>query len=236
MLRPEFATRATPATEPLRPTQAVASSGHDGRAFGSLFGEVRDEVNRFIASGAGSEFGGSAASMLSVEGQVQRAAARASVGADSATQQAFLESIAPAAEAAAQRLGVAPELVAAHAALESGWGQRPLQRADGSDTHDLFGLKAGGGWRGDVASALTTEVEDGTAVKKTEPFRSYPDAPSAFQDYAQLLLDNPRYRGALNVGSDARAFAQGLARGGYATDPAYADKLARVAARLQSRD
>jgi len=46
----------------------------------------------------------------------------------------------------------------------------------------------------------------------------------------------PRYRGALNVGSDARAFAQGLARGGYATDPAYADKLARVAARLQSRD
>jgi flagellar protein FlgJ len=38
-----------------------------------------------------------------------------------------------------------------------------------------------------------------------------------------VLLDNPRYRAA--TGSDAGAFAQGLARGGYATDPHYAAKL-----------
>ena len=47
------------------------------------------------------------------------------------------------------------------------------------------------------------------------------------------MAGNPRFQGALQAGDDARAFAQGLARGGYATDPAYADKLSTLAARLQ---
>ena len=47
------------------------------------------------------------------------------------------------------------------------------------------------------------------------------------------MLDNPRYRAALNPGADAGAFAQGLARGGYATDPNYAAKLTQLATRLQ---
>jgi flagellar protein FlgJ len=128
---------------------------------------------------------------------------------------------------------VAPELVSAHAALESGWGQRPLRQAQGGDSHNLFGLKASGDWRGAATAVLTTEYEGGAALKKTERFRSYPDQASAFRDYAQVLLANPRYRAALNTGSDARAFAEGLARGGYATDPAYADKLTRLATRLQ---
>jgi flagellar protein FlgJ len=48
-----------------------------------------------------------------------------------------------------------------------------------------------------------------------------------------MLIDNPRFRGALGTGSDAHAFASGLAKGGYATDPAYAAKLSRLAGRLQ---
>jgi flagellar protein FlgJ len=150
-------------------------------------------------------------------------------------QQEFLAAIAPLAQQTGQQLGVSPDIVAAQAALETGWGQKPLRQADGADTHNLFGMKAGGGWRSDVTSAMTTEDQDGTAIKKTERFRSYPDQASAFHDYAQLLLTNPRYRSALNAGSDAQAFAQGLARGGYATDPAYADKLTRIAARVRSQ-
>jgi flagellar protein FlgJ len=60
-----------------------------------------------------------------------------------------------------------------------------------------------------------------------------PDGASAFRDYARMLLENPRYRGAIGAGGDANAFAQGLAKGGYATDPAYAAKLARLAGKLQ---
>ncbi|MBY0237928.1 MAG: glucosaminidase domain-containing protein [Burkholderiaceae bacterium] len=150
--------------------------------------------------------------------------------ANSESQQAFLQSIMPWATEAAQKLGVAPELVAAHAALESGWGQHPL-----GASNNLFGIKAGGQWQGAVTAAATTEYAQGLPMKKVEKFRSYPDAASAFRDYASVLTDNPRYRDALNTGTDARAFAQGVARGGYATDPSYADKLVRLATQLQRR-
>ncbi|KQP37170.1 flagellar assembly peptidoglycan hydrolase FlgJ [Pseudorhodoferax sp. Leaf274] len=152
-----------------------------------------------------------------------------------AAQRDFLQAITPWAREAGAALGVAPELVAAHAALESGWGRRPLRGADGGDSHNLFGIKASGNWRGASVQALTTEYEDGAAQKTTEAFRAYPDHASAFRDYAQLLQGSPRYQEALNTGSDAAAFAQGLARGGYATDPDYAAKLARVVRQVQAR-
>ena len=49
-----------------------------------------------------------------------------------------------------------------------------------------------------------------------------------------MLIDNPRFHGALGAGNNAQAFAAGLAKGGYATDPAYAAKLARLAGKLQN--
>jgi flagellar protein FlgJ len=248
MLRPDFATHATPgiAATPalqanLRPMAALASAGV---GFGALFGDVRGDVEDFIENGshgmnASANSGSNAAEMppsmgsLSLEGQAVRDAS-ADVGVTGAAQQEFLTAIAPLAQQTGQQLGVSPDIVAAQAALETGWGKKPLRQADGADTHNLFGMKAGGNWHGDVTSAMTTEDQDGAAIKKTERFRSYPDQASAFHDYAQLLLTNPRYRSALNAGSDAQAFAQGLARGGYATDPAYADKLTRLAARVRS--
>lgn len=223
---------------PLAPTQAArpAAANGFGSGFGSVFGAMHSEIADYISEGGGD----TGATTLSVEGRMWQArsqGAAAVAGADAfepaPTQQAFLENIAPWAREAGQRLGVAPELVQAHAALESGWGQRPLKDGAGDSTHNLFGLKAGGKWDGSVAESLTTEFEHGAAVKKTERFRAYPDQASAFRDYTQMLLENPRYRGAIGAGNDARAFADGLARGGYATDPQYATKLARLATRLQ---
>ncbi|WP_020651611.1 glycoside hydrolase family 73 protein [Massilia niastensis] len=223
---------------PLAPTSATrptaAMKGGDA-GFGRLFGELRDEVEHYIRQG---DAGSTAASTLSAEGSVWRARAAGllapgGAGPDSPQQQAFLESIAPWAREAADKLGVAPELVSAHAALESGWGQRLLRTGDGAASHNLFGIKTGGNWEGAVSEAATTEYVNGEKLATRERFRAYPDQASAFRDYAQLLIDNPRYRGALGAGSDAAAFAQGLARGGYATDPAYAAKLARLAAQLQ---
>lgn len=203
-------------------------------SFGALFGEVRAEITNFIANGSEEAVG---ATSLSAEGRLQQArvmAVTAPGGSDGEELQAFAAAVAPMAREAGQRLGVAPEVITAHAALESGWGQRPLRHPDGTDTHNLFGIKAGGAWSGDVASAATTEYENGVAQPRTERFRSYPDTVSAFRDFSKLLLSNPRYHGALNAGIDVQAYGQGLVRGGYATDPAYADKLARVVARLQS--
>jgi flagellar protein FlgJ len=181
---------------------------------------------------------GSAGAPLTPEGSMWRArsaqaAAGIEGGAGSPDQLAFLESIAPWAREAADKLGVSPELVSAHAALESGWGRHPIKTAGGADSHNLFGIKAGASWQGAVSETATTEFVGGEAVSTRARFRAYPDHASAFRDYANLLASNPRYQGVLGAGADAQAFAQGLARGGYATDPAYADKLARVASKLR---
>lgn len=232
---PAFAAGVGPARA--EPPRIAPAFGNEARGtFGTLYNDVHHEVSDFIQNGSSD----GAASGLSAQGWAHRAAvqtqalARDTDAPATADHTAFLTEIAPWAEEAGQRLGVAPHLVAAHAALESGWGQRPLRQADGRDAHNLFGIKAGGPWSGSVVNQRTTEYEQGQAVKQTAAFRSYPDYASAFQDYARLLQGNTRYREALNAGDNAQVFAQGLARGGYATDPAYADKLARVAASVKS--
>jgi len=238
MRHADLNTAFTPSTAPTLATAAARPTAGlgGGSGFGGVFGSVQEEVASFIQNGGGAW---SAGPMLSPEGSVAQArasqAANAIIGdSDSLDhQQAFLESIAPWAKEAANKLGVAPELVSAHAALESGWGQRPLRNTDGSSTYNLFGIKAGNGWHGGVAESATTEYVGGAALKTSARFRAYPDQASAFRDYAQMLIDNPRFRSALGAGSDAHAFASGLAKGGYATDPAYAAKLARLAGKLQ---
>ena len=226
----------TQATAPTAPLNNGSNAG--GGKFGGIFNEVQGEVADFLQNGGG---GFTTAATLSAEGRMWAARSQGATaaavmgdGADASPgQQAFLNSIAPWAREAAEKLGVAPELVSAHAALESGWGQRPLRNPDGSSTHNLFGIKAGAGWHGDVAESATTEYVGGAALKTSARFRAYPDQASAFRDYAQMLIDNPRFRGALGTGNDAQAFATGLAKGGYATDPSYAAKLTRLAGKLQ---
>nr|WP_091667931.1 glucosaminidase domain-containing protein [Massilia sp. PDC64] len=237
MRHAEFTT-SIPSLTPTQATAPTAPIGNGGGKFGGFFNEVQGEVTDFIQNGGG-DFATSAT--LSAEGRMWAArsqgATAALMGGDADTspdQQAFLESIAPWAKEAADKLGVAPELVSAHAALESGWGQRPLRNADGSSSFNLFGIKAGASWHGDVAHSATTEYVGGAAIKTSAKFRAYPDQASAFRDYAQMLIDNPRFRGALGAGNDAQAFAAGLAKGGYATDPAYAAKLSRLAGKLQN--
>jgi flagellar protein FlgJ len=235
MRHAEFTT-SIPALTPTAAATPTAPTSNGGGKFGGIFNEVQGEVADFIQNGGG-DF--TAGATLSAEGRMWAARSQATTAAvmgdgdTSPDQQAFLDSIAPWAREAANKLGVAPELVSAHAALESGWGQRPLRNPDGSSTFNLFGIKAGAGWHGNVAESATTEFVGGAALKTSARFRAYPDQASAFRDYAQMLIDNPRFRGALGAGNDAQAFASGLAKGGYATDPAYAAKLARLAGKLQ---
>jgi flagellar protein FlgJ len=138
----------------------------------------------------------------------------------------FLQSMRPHAEAAARTTGVPADFILAHAALESGWGAREIRAVDGRPSHNLFGIKAGSAWSGLVVEAQTTEYRQGLPVRLTERFRAYADYAEAFADYANLL--SKRYGNALRAGADADAFAQALAAGGYATDPAYAGKLRGV--------
>jgi len=150
---------------------------------------------------------------------------------DDARKQRFIEQMMPHAQAAARELGVDPRAVVAQAALETGWGTS--QPADsGGTSHNLFGIKAGASWKGESVGSDTTEYAAGKARTENARFRSYEDIAESVADYVRVLKDNPRYAAALNTGGDVRAFATALQKGGYATDPEYANKLVAVAERL----
>ncbi|MEO6078238.1 MAG: glucosaminidase domain-containing protein [Steroidobacteraceae bacterium] len=151
------------------------------------------------------------------------------------TQGEFVQAILPAATAAGRALGVDPATVIAHAALETGWGKSAPVGADGRPSFNLFGIKAGGSWKGDVANAATHEFQAGGMRKVSADFRSYASPEASLGDYVKLLQGSPRYAAALGTGSDAAAYAKALQDGGYATDPDYAAKLAAVAARLKAQ-
>ena len=141
---------------------------------------------------------------------------------------AFQEKLHEHAHAAEQTTGVPAKFMLGQAALETGWGKRMIKNADGSNSNNLFGIKAGANWKGKVATAMTTEYVNGKPQTRVEKFRAYDSPADSFRDYANLIAKNPRYEKVINSGGDAATFAQGLQRAGYATDPHYAAKLTRL--------
>ncbi|MCP1366804.1 glucosaminidase domain-containing protein, partial [Halomonas sp. BBD48] len=117
--------------------------------------------------------------------------------------------------------------ILAQAALETGWGKHEIPTADGGNSHNLFGIKAGSRWRGETTDITTTEYVNGRPIKQVDRFRVYDSFEDAFTDYARLIGDNPRYAGVV-AAPDAASAARALQTAGYATDPAYADKLIAV--------
>jgi peptidoglycan hydrolase FlgJ len=144
----------------------------------------------------------------------------------------FVKQLWPCAEEAGRELGIDPRNLLAQAALETGWGKSLPCDANGNPSFNFFGIKAGGDWAGNSVSVRTLEFEGGIPVPRQARFRAYDSAAESFRDYVALLRDNPRYAAALNTGSDAKAFATALQRGGYATDPAYAQKISSIAQNL----
>lgn len=146
----------------------------------------------------------------------------------------FVQQMLPHAQAAEQATGVPASYILGQAALESGWGRGEIRHADGRSSFNLFGIKATGGWQGDSAAVGTTEYVGGQPVRQVERFRSYGSYAEAFTDYARLLANSPRYAGVVRGASTVEAFAGGMQRAGYATDPQYASKLARTIHQAQS--
>ncbi len=143
------------------------------------------------------------------------------------TPKDFVDQLWPHAVEASRTTGIPPQFLVAHAALESGWGKRDIRNPDGSPSHNLFGIKVGRSWQGKTTEIVTTEYVDGQPVKTKDSFRAYGSYAEAFQDYAQLLRNNPRY-GAVIGSQDGTEFARRLQQAGYATDPRYAEKLAGI--------
>lgn len=140
----------------------------------------------------------------------------------------FVENLWPYAQQAAQKLGVSPKAILAQAALETGWGKYPIAKEDGAASFNLFGIKADNRWQGDRAVVNTLEFRDGVAKREKAAFRAYDSFSQSFDDYANFLTSSERYKDALQAGDDASMFAASLQKGGYATDPKYAEKIENI--------
>ncbi len=140
----------------------------------------------------------------------------------------FIQAHTDAAAAAEKATGIPAKFMIAQAAHETGWGRKEIKNADGTTSFNLFGIKAGPNWKGQTTDVTTTEYIGGKAHKVTQTFRAYASYAESFADYASTMKNSPRYAAVVAAGSDANGFARGLQKAGYATDPAYAAKLAKM--------
>lgn len=139
----------------------------------------------------------------------------------------FVQTLSAPAQAASATTGVPAELILAQAALETGWGRHEIATRSGHNSHNLFGIKAGSHWQGKTTDIVTHEYINGRRTQMVDTFRVYDSFEHAFTDYANLIGNNPRYAGVVNA-PNAEQAARELQRGGYATDPRYAEKLVAV--------
>ncbi len=151
----------------------------------------------------------------------------------------FVQQHMDAAKNAEVSSGIPASFMVSQAALETGWGRKEIKHSDGTPSFNLFGIKAGGSWKGPVAEVPTTEFINGKATRVMAKFRAYGSYAESFSDYANLMSNSPRYQAVLKGVQQTQAanvstkdggvkFAQNMQRAGYATDPEYADKLSKV--------
>lgn len=150
------------------------------------------------------------------------------------SQDEFVATMLPMAEAAAKRIGIDPKYLVAQAALETGWGKSVMRAQDGTSSHNLFGIKAGKSWQGGQARAITSEFRDGAMVKETAQFRSYDSYQDSFHDLVTLLQSNDRYKDVVKSADNPERFVRELQKAGYATDPNYANKISQIANSMNS--
>ena len=198
-------------------------------------GGLSDAIVRQLSQ----QMGGSGDTALSVPSTLSLATNRARFAGSAAGggnagsaapagRESFVQFHRAAAERVAQESGIPAHFMLGQAGHETGWGKSEIRQADGSPSYNLFGIKAGKGWTGKVATVTTTEYEGGVARKVVAKFRAYDSYEDAFRDYARLINDNPRYAAARAKVGSAVGYAAELQKAGYATDPAYARKLSHA--------
>ena len=141
----------------------------------------------------------------------------------STQQQAFLEMAGQAARDSAALTGVPASVTVAQAILESDWGRSQLAQS----ANNYFGIKAMGSLGPDGVVWMPTSEYDasGQLYQTVSAFRAYKSLTDSMTDHDLLLETSSRYAGAMKLARDPKQFAAQLARAGYSTDPAYADKL-----------
>ncbi len=116
-------------------------------------------------------------------------------------------------------------IILAVAGLEGDWGQSELAR----NANNHFGLKVKSDWSGPAYCKPTLEYWNGLPAVADECFRKYPLIRESFADFGRFLTGREHYQPLFGLPEwNHRIWAETLQACGYATDPAYAEKLLRL--------
>jgi len=157
-------------------------------------------------------------------------------------QNDFVKKFLPFALQTEEKKGISAIFTLAQAAIESGWG-------NSIPGNMFFGVKAGKdipeekrqllttteilkddkqGYRFPVVLSVTKRPDGKYTYRVKDWFRKYDTPEECFTDHADFFFKNKRYSEALKVKHDPSAFADAIAKAGYATDPNYAQTLKSV--------
>ncbi|CAN7162810.1 flagellar assembly peptidoglycan hydrolase FlgJ [Trinickia sp. LjRoot230] len=216
-------------------TSGAAGAAGTSHALGALSGNaggIGSEGNTAMVNALARAYSNASANGALAKGSGYSAASALTPplhgNGNSSKVNAFVEKMAGPAQAASAATGIPARFIVGQAALESGWGKSEIKNANGTTSHNVFGIKATKDWTGKTVSTVTTEYVNGKPQKVVEKFRAYDSYADAMTDYANTLRNNPRYASVLNHSRDAASFAHGMQRAGYATDPHYAKKLISI--------
>jgi flagellar protein FlgJ len=223
----------------IRPGQVIDLSVVDGRASALASGSSNPALVRSVAANPAAANARPAvlptptpvaltAPTPAALAAASRSPASASPAGTGSAAGDFLVRHAAAANKAQQASGIPAQYMLAQAALETGWGRREIKAADGRNSFNLFGIRAGANWRGPSVEVMTTEYVNGVPERMVGRFRAYSSYEESFADYARLISQSPRYAQVMQNTGDPMAFASALQRAGYATGPRYASVLASV--------
>ena len=133
-----------------------------------------------------------------------------------ASYQAYIDQYKDVAIEQMLRYGIPASITLAQGVFESGAGKSSLTRK--SNNH--FGIKCHG-WQG----GRTYSDDDA----RNECFRVYGSAYESYEDHSLFLVNGRRYKSLFKLKrTDYKGWARGLKACGYATNPAYADKLIEI--------
>ena len=115
-----------------------------------------------------------------------------------------------------KRTGIPASITLAQGIIESGMGKSRLA----VEANNHFGIKCHDDWTGP-----TIRHNDD---RRNECFRKYRNPEESFRDHSDFLVNQNRYRSLFDLDpEDYKAWARGLKRAGYATNPDYANMLIR---------
>lgn len=132
----------------------------------------------------------------------------------------YIETYREIAISEMERTGIPASIKLAQGLLESGAGKSTLSRV----AKNHFGIKCGGSWTGKTYKHKDDDYVNGKLIKSC--FRQFESAYESYIAHSDFLQNQRRYASLFDLSKqDYYSWAKGLKKAGYATDPAYANKL-----------